>query len=407
MGTVGDETSWQDYLHSAQDALIPLSVHWDLTYRCDHKCVHCYRTDRKREELSLEEAINLLDSLAEAGTISLLLSGGDLFLRPDAIDILREARLRNFDVRINTHGNFIDEELADEIAAIGLSRVSISVYSANAEAHEAVTLIKGSHKKSLDAARFLVARGVPVNFKTPLTVHNRSCYDSVGPLAKEIGATAETDAHITPDDESDFGLCSIGVHSSERTLALVRDILSKGHDHLPHWYEVSGAPTTARTCAAGTALGYISPDGLVYPCLSWRDPIGDLREQSFLDIWRNSPAAARQREVTRASYLTDCDGCGFNKICNYCPGLSHAEHGDPGRRSSYVCERTHLTVSAMEHAKNLTDAGESAPLPGTDEARDLMRRSTYADRQWAARQAGLSRPADRIRPSLVQIAEPR
>ena len=104
--------------------------------------------------------------MVDAGTLSLLISGGDPFLRPDGIDIIRAARERHFDVRINTHGNFIDDELADTLAEIGIAKVSISVYSANPEHHDAVTLIPGSHSKSIAAGRRLVARGVAVNFKT-------------------------------------------------------------------------------------------------------------------------------------------------------------------------------------------------------------------------------------------------
>ena len=406
MGAIGEQTDWSGFLKSAIAAVIPLNMHWDLTYRCDHKCVHCYLTDRQRKELSLEEAVGILDQLVDAGTLSILFSGGDLFLRPDALDILRAARDRNFDVRINTHGNFITEEVADALAEMRVARVSISIYSENPEVHESVTLIEGSHAKSIAGARRLVERGINVVFKTPVMVQNRSCYQTVGPLSESLGATWEMDAHIVPDDQSDFGLCSIGVHSSERVLAMIGEMLKK-NETMPHWYEFGDAPPTARTCSAGTAMGYISPDGFLYPCLNWRDPMGDLRQHSFKTLWKESEAAQRQRKITRADYLTDCDGCGFNGKCHYCPGISHAEHGQAGRRSEYVCERTHLTMSAFEHAKHLSDTDQVLPTPGSSEAEALLERSTFADRQWSARQAGVSRPSDRIGPSLVQIGEPK
>ena len=407
MGNITDEPDWSGFLKAAMDSTIPLNMHWDLTYRCDHKCVHCYLTDRHRDELSLEECEAVLDELVAAGTISILFSGGDLFLRPDALEILKAARDRQFDVRINTHGNFITESVADALQEMGVARVSISVYSENAEVHEAVTLIPGSHQKSLDGARRLIERGIAVVFKTPVMAQNKACYHTVGPLAARLGASSELDAHIVPDDQSDFGLCAVGVHSSERVLALIGEML-KESDSLPEWYELHDAPPTARTCSAGTSMGYISPDGILYPCLNWRDPIGDLRESSFRTLWKHSEAVEKQRQVTRGSYLSDCDGCGFNGKCHYCPGISHAEHGQPGRRSEYVCERTHVTMSAFEHAKHLSDTGQDVPSPGSPEARALLERSTFAERQWAARQAGMSHASDRVRPigQLVQIGEP-
>jgi MoaA/NifB/PqqE/SkfB family radical SAM enzyme len=118
-----------NFFESALDQAIPLSMQWDLTWRCDHKCVHCYLTDRHQDELTLDECKDILDQLAKAGTMMLLLSGGDLFLRPDALQIIREARMRSFDVKINTHGNHIDQALAIELAQLKLSQVSLSVYS--------------------------------------------------------------------------------------------------------------------------------------------------------------------------------------------------------------------------------------------------------------------------------------
>lgn len=392
------------FLREAMADAIPLSMHWDLTWRCDHKCVHCYLTERRQAELSLAECEDVLDQLAAAGTMMLLVSGGDPFLRPDAIAFVQAARARLFDVRINSHGNHIDDGIADALAAAGVSRVSLSVYSAVASDHEAVTLIAGSHEKTLAAARRLVARGVPVNFKTPVMTHNRASFHTVGALAEEIGASWELDAHIVPDDQSDFGLCSIGVHATDRMMATLVD-LARNRQHVVPVDQLADAPSSARTCSAGTASGFISPDGRLFPCINWRDEIGSLRESSFAALWADSPAVKRQRSITRASYLGDCGGCAFHGKCGYCPGLSHAETGDAGRRSVYVCERTHLTMGAIEHMDRLNQTGAAVPAPGSEAAEVLFDRPSFAERQWAARKAGLARPGDRL--GLVVIGEPR
>lgn len=405
-----DHAGVRGFLQQAMAEAIPLSVHWDLTWRCDHKCVHCYLTERRQPELDLAECVDLLDQLAEAGAMMLLISGGDPFLRPDALDILRAARARTFDVRINSHGNHIDDRVADALAEMGVSRVALSVYSAEPGPHDAVTLIPGSQAKTLAAARRLIARGVPVRFKTPVMVQNRESFQTVGPLSESMGATWELDAHIVPDDQSDFGLCSIGVHPTDRMVAMLHD-LARHRAHVTPITELVDTPSEARTCSAGTASAFISPDGRLFPCINWRDPIGDLRETPFAALWRDSPAVRRQRAITRASYLGDCDGCGFHGKCGYCPGISHAETGDAGRRSAYVCERTHLTMAAIEHMDRLNRAGAEVPAPGSAEADALFDRPTFAERQWAARRAGLSRPADRLPlrsdRGLVQIEEPQ
>lgn len=403
MADCGSGGRFQSFFVEALNKAIPLSMQWDLTWRCDHKCVHCYLVDRRQPELSVAEAERILDELAAAGVMSILFSGGDPFLRPDAVDILQAARDRDFDLKINTHGNFIDDALADRLAAMGVHRVSISIYSDAAPDHEAITLIPGSHQKSVDAAKRLIARGVSVNLKTPVMLHNRHSWHRVGDLAEAIGATWEIDGHIVPDDDSDFGLCSIGLHPTERMLALMAAAAGRIDEARP-LHDMGDTPSDRRTCSAGTVSGYISPDGRLFPCLNWRDEIGSLRDQPFQALWYDNPIVDKQRAIRRASYLQDCAGCAFHGKCSYCPGISHAETGQADRRSAYVCERTHVTMSALEHLNRLKEAGLPVPAPGTPEADALFDAPpTFADRQLAARRAGLARPAD----GLVQVVEPR
>ncbi len=384
----------------------PLNVHWDLTWRCDHSCVHCYLTERRQDELTLAEAEGILDQLADAGTFSILFSGGDPFLRPDAVDIMRAARDRSFDIRINTHANAIDAAMADRLTAeVMPARVGISVYSVFPEEHDAVTLVPGSHAKTLAGARNLLARGINVVLKTPLMVHNRRGYYRVRELAEALGAAWELDAGITPDDESDFGLCGIAAHPTERVVAMLQEYRGR---EAPDLRELGGEPPGSATCGAGRTSCHITPDGRLLPCFTWREPLGSLREASFAELWWGNPEADRLRRITRDSYLGDCDGCGFHGSCNYCPGISHAETGDAGRRSAYVCERTHMTIAATEYAGRLQAEGRPIPEPGTPEADALFDGTpSFAERQWAARQAGMSRQADRLPVGLVQIGEPR
>lgn len=411
MAACGAEGVPSDIFTQAYDLSIPVRMHWDITWRCDHKCVHCYLTDRRKRELTYDECVGVLDQLVEAGTMFLLMSGGDLFLRPDAAKVLRAARDRQFDVKIITHGNFIDDALADDLADMGVSCVAMSLYSGGPEAHEAVTRIPGSHQKTVDAARRLRARGVKVQLKTPVMVHNRDDWHTVGDIAREHGCEWAIDGHIMPDDQSDFGLTGIGLSHTERILAVMKGMEDRRDEAIPV-HEMRDTPSEANVCSAAQTAGYISPDGTLYPCINWRDPIGNLRDHAFAELWWHHPTVKKQREIRRASYLEDCEGCGFHGKCGYCPGISHAEHEQAGRRSAYVCERTHLTMAAIDYMARLNEAGD--PVPDPSEAESFFsQRPTFAERQLAARRHGMARPADRLRPrgddgvSLVQIAEPR
>jgi radical SAM protein with 4Fe4S-binding SPASM domain len=395
----------------ARQQNLPLRFHWDLTWRCDHKCVHCYLTERRHQELTYDECVALLDDLATNGVMFLLISGGDLFLRPDAVDILRAARERRFDVKIITHGNHITEAVADALAEMAISTVALSLYSTEGKEHEAVTRIRESHRKTVAAARMLRARGVEVELKTPVMVHNRVGWADVGELADEIGASWVVDPHIQPDDQLDFGLCGINLPHSERILTIMRDFERKGYPIVP-LDALHQLPSEAFTCGAGRSSGHISPDGTLTPCVNWRRPLGSLREQGLGELWNDNAELEPVREVRRASYLVDCEGCTFHGVCGYCPGFSEAETGDAGRRSAYVCERTHLSMAALEYYNRLKAQGVPVPHPSDPAAiaRMFETGSTFAERQWAARQSKMSRQADALTPRmdgpLVQIGEP-
>src|ERR1035438_6354679 len=74
MGTLMDPIN-----RRAMDMGVPLSVHIDPTWRCNERCIHCYLDHGEADELSLSELRELLDQMADAGTLFLTLSGGEIF----------------------------------------------------------------------------------------------------------------------------------------------------------------------------------------------------------------------------------------------------------------------------------------------------------------------------------------
>jgi MoaA/NifB/PqqE/SkfB family radical SAM enzyme len=102
---------------------IPFSCHFDLTYRCNLNCVHCYLVKEDRPEL---------------GTLYLSFSGGEIFTREDFFEIAEYARKLHFALRLLTNGTLIDEESADRVAALNPDLVAISIYSATPEIHDEI-----------------------------------------------------------------------------------------------------------------------------------------------------------------------------------------------------------------------------------------------------------------------------
>src|SRR5205823_9447116 len=104
----------------ALDLGIPISVHMDLTYRCNERCVHCYLDHDDRGEMTTAEIKGILDQLADAGVFFLTLSGGEPLMRKDFFAIVAYARSLMFNVKVKTNGILIKEKEAQQLRELGV-----------------------------------------------------------------------------------------------------------------------------------------------------------------------------------------------------------------------------------------------------------------------------------------------
>src|SRR5271154_7202766 len=188
---------------------LPWNVHLDLTYRCNERCVHCYLDHEDYGEMTTLEIEGVLKQLAEAGTLFLTLSGGEIFLRQDLFELIAYARSLHFDVSVKTNALLVDAEKARRLQELGVRGVQISIYSAEPEVHDAITKVRGSLARSLAAIRLLQEHGLRVKIACPLMTHNLTAYRGVQALAEELGIPYILDLTITPKMDGDAGILSL------------------------------------------------------------------------------------------------------------------------------------------------------------------------------------------------------
>jgi MoaA/NifB/PqqE/SkfB family radical SAM enzyme len=187
----------QEMTSKAMRLNVPLGVQLDLTYRCNERCVHCYLDHDDHGEMTTAEIKHLLDELAEAGVFVLTLSGGEIFLRKDFFELLEHARQLMFCVKLKTNAVLIREGEAKRLRDLGVESIQISIYSHRPEVHDAITLIPGSLKRSLDAIRFLKTQGIKVIIANVLMIQNMEDYPGVRALADELGVECTLDPTVT------------------------------------------------------------------------------------------------------------------------------------------------------------------------------------------------------------------
>jgi AdoMet-dependent heme synthase len=329
----------QEMTAKALQLNIPLNVQLDLTYRCNEKCVHCYLDHEDHGEMNTSEIKHLLGEMAEAGVFVLTLSGGEIFLRKDFFEILEYARQLMFCVKLKTNAVLIREREAARLRDLGVHSIQISIYSHRPEIHDAITLVPGSLKRSIDAIRFLKSQGLKVIMANVLMTHNLQDYPGVRALADELGVECTLDPTITPMMDGNRSILSLGADRNAlqavfRDAAVVGDI----DEFCAIAPEAGQDDLDATPCSAGHSACYVSPYGDVFPCVQFPLPTGNVRRQRFVDIWRNSPQMNDVRSI-RIKDLTTCSSCTHVSKCTRCPGLAYME-GNMRGPSSQDCEKS-------------------------------------------------------------------
>src|SRR3984893_3793160 len=155
---------------------LPLSVHLDITYRCNERCVHCYLDHDDHGEMTTAEIVDLLTQLADAGVFFLSLSGGEVLMRRDFFEIVERARQLLFNVKVKTNGVMIHEKEAARLRRLGVEQIQISVYSHRPDVHDAITKLPGSLKRTIRAIRFLKCQGLKVTISHVLMLQKIQDY---------------------------------------------------------------------------------------------------------------------------------------------------------------------------------------------------------------------------------------
>lgn len=346
---------------------IPLAVQVDLTYRCNERCIHCYLDHEDHGEMRTQEVLGLLDQLAEAGTFFLNLSGGEIFMRPDLFEIIEHARRLQFSVKLKTNGVMIRAAKARRLAQLGIESVQISLYSHDADTHDAITKLPGSFKRSVEAARLLREAGIKVIFANVLMAQNADHYKQVQALAEAMGVRYEADATITPMLDGDRTPVALNM-DGERLRGILHDTSLLG-DEAERFLAPPSGPTPLEEayetlpCSAGHTACYVSPYGDVYPCVQFPYKVGNIREQRFLDIWRDSPQLNEVRAI-RVSDLEGCSSCVHGGSCTRCPGLAYLE-GNMRGPSTQDCEKS-FARTGVPSRNLLRKQGRSIPLAVVD-----------------------------------------
>jgi radical SAM protein with 4Fe4S-binding SPASM domain len=374
----GQRAAWNllksvsDYgIETPQRLKAPVSVVWSLSYKCNLHCMHCYQNASQcsSDELTLDEQLNVVDQLAQAGVSLVVLSGGEPLANPNLGTLIEKIKKQKMAVSIDSNGVLLDRDIVHRLRQLGVNSVELSLDSATAEAHDRFRGSDGAFEKTLNAIELCSDAGIFTTVATTATKLNRNESAELISLARSRGAERVVFFDLIPAGRGreiqDLRLSRVEliqlmalvrnecsgeksevftelpqyvVYSSagdgesisdntERALSIERFTLSS-------FFDCAGQGNIYRKfaeylggCPAGRIYCNIQPNGNVTPCMFMPEyPVaGNLRNQSFEEIW-NSPVflALRKRESLKGK----CQDCRFVVICGGCRAKAAAYEGD-------------------------------------------------------------------------------
>ncbi len=332
----------------------PKWLAWEITRRCNLKCVHCRSSSeleaKGHPDFPFAEAKRVIDDIVSYAKPVVVLSGGEPLLREDVFDIARYGTEQGLRMCLATNGTLVTEAICVKIKAAGIRMVSLSLDGASAAVHDDFRCQPGAFAGTTNAARLFKEHGISFLINSSFTNRNQAEIPKVYQLAKELGATAWYMFMIVPTGRGE-GIMEelISPADYEKLLAWHYE-MEKEEDALlmrptcaPHYYRVvlqkakeEGSQFKRRSlqfstggskgCLAGQLIALIDVDGNVLPCSYFPLPAGNIRQQSFREIWENSKLFKELRDFK--SYKGSCGSCEYVNVCGGCRARAYAVTGD-------------------------------------------------------------------------------
>jgi Fe-coproporphyrin III synthase len=321
-------------------------VVWNVTRRCNLRCVHCYSQSEDRGysgELSLDKGKSLIDDLAGFGSPVILFSGGEPLIRPDILDLIRYATQQGRRAVLSTNGTLITPTLAEKLKDIGLSYVGISLDGLQ-ETHDAFRGFPGTFARVMAAIKNCQDVGLKVGLRFTINKRNFKDIPGIFDLVEEKRIPRICFYHLVYAGRGTDLINEDLDHSRTREvvdliLDRTRMLHDKGqpvevltvdnHADGPYTYmrlmkedpkraaEVLQLLQMNEGNNSGRGIGCVSWDGSVHADQFWRHhSFGNVRQRPFSEIWTDPSDELLMKLKEKKKHVKErCAKCHWLDIC--------------------------------------------------------------------------------------------
>ncbi len=347
---------------------------WEFTLACDQACLHCGpRAGRRRaDELSTDEALRLVDELAEAGVGEVVLIGGEAYLRNDFILVIRAIRERGMEATMTTGGYNLTRERAEAMVEAGICSVSVSIDGLE-QSHDRVRNVPQSWRRAFAALRHLRAAGSRVAVNSQINVWTRHELLALLELIAAEGVHSwQLQITVPHGNAADHPELLLQPYMYLELFDTLDRVLTRAEELKiriwpannlgyfgPHEGRLRGAQKR-RTghyagCDAGKSTIGIESNGLIKNCPSLGGPTnigGDWRERGLWELWTEAPEMTALRVRTVDDLWGYCRECYYAETCMAgCTAVSEPVLGRPGNNP--FCHHRALEMDRMGYRERI------------------------------------------------------
>ncbi|MDI7268654.1 MAG: radical SAM protein [Myxococcota bacterium] len=354
-GTPGETPAGRATLESGKPVVV-----WNVTRRCNLRCVHCYSASDAGvapDELSTSEAEAMIDDLAAWGAPVLLFSGGEPMARQDLLPLVRRASAAGIRTAMSTNGTLLDERSAGALKDAGLGYAGISLDGLR-ETHDRFRGADGCFERMLAGVEACRRVGLKVGFRLTITKRNFRDMPGVFRLLAQMGVPRICFYHLVYSGRgAELREEDIDHAAARETIDRIIDETARLHaDGFPaevltvdnhadgvfllrRLERENPAKAAAALAllrrnggnASGRRIACVSWDGTIHPDQFWRTvTVGNVRRQPFSETWTSDHPLLAALRNRRELLGGKCGRCGYVDICNGNMRVrAEAVHGDP------------------------------------------------------------------------------
>ncbi len=359
----------------------PQSVVWEITFACNMRCIHCGTAagTMRPDELTTEEALGLIDELADLGCEILTLSGGEPLLRKDWRQLAEHTKKRGIKPYLITNGYAVTDEIVEDFKKIGFANIGVS-FDGTEKTHNYIRQRKDGFKRTVEAMEKMTAANLRYCAVSQISNINLNELDDIRQILLDVGCKQWRIQMTTSTGRMESDL----VLSLDNYPKLINKIIEYKNDNTIDidagenigYYGCLGLKLTDGMpylgCFAGTRVAGISSNGNVKGCLSMPEQFveGNIRNSSFTEIWNNPDNFAYNRKFTKETASGACYDCKYLPLCRGgCTTTSVSATGERAnnpyciyqieQKQGVACADNEMITSLLERFKEPDTEGAS------------------------------------------------